>query len=291
MPRVAYRIVDVFTRTRFAGNPLAVFPDARGIPEDAMQRIARETNLSETTFVLPTTRADCDVRVRIFTPATEIPMAGHPTIGTAFVLDRGDRIVFEEGVGPIPVERVTAAGGEMRWRMTQPRPRFGGARPGEDAARAACALSLDAIDVDPRFPIETAATGLGFLFVPLRSLDALGRVRVQGELWDSLARDSGARGIVPLVLTGAAEVRCRMLGVDGIAEDPATGSAAGPLGAWLVRHGAVAPGDPAHVLVRQGHEIGRPSEMHVEVPGTPDDVPCVRVAGACVEVARGEMEI
>jgi hypothetical protein len=136
VPEHAYRIVDVFTKQAFGGNPLAVFPGAESIDPALFQKIARELNLSETTFVLPPTRPDCDVRVRIFTPARELPMAGHPTVGTAFVLDRGSRIVFEEGVGPIVVERVGAA----RWRMTQPPPVFG--EPRLDRAALAQALRL-----------------------------------------------------------------------------------------------------------------------------------------------------
>ena len=290
MARVAYRIVDVFTRDRFAGNPLAVFADARDVPENAMQRIANELNLSETTFVVPTQRPDCDVRVRIFTPTREVPMAGHPTIGTAHVLARGSRVVFEEGVGPIPVERVRLPDGGDGWRMTQPRPRFGGACDARLAELAARALGIEEAALDARWPVETAATGLPFLVVPLRSLDDLARIRVRADVWADVSRDTGALGLLPIVLQDD-HVRCRMVGVDGIPEDPATGSAAGPLGAWLVRHRAVSHGTPARILVRQGHEMGRPAELYVDVPGEPDDIPQVGVAGACVDVGNGALDV
>ena len=291
MPRFAYRWVDVFTTERFGGNPLAVFPDARGLDPDQMQRIAFELHLSESTFVVPTERRDCDVRVRIFTPQAEIPMAGHPTVGTAFVLDRGDRIVFEEGVGPVPVERVGGEGGTTRWRMTQPRPRFAA---GPAPSDVAAALGLDVADLDASLPIESVATGLPFLCVPLRSLDALARAQSSIERWSTVEAAHGGAQPYLFVRTGPREARARMFAPGhGIAEDPATGSAAGPLGAYWLAHDLVACDRTgvASLTITQGVEMGRPSTLFVEVEGRGRDVTAVRVAGACVAVASGELEL
>ena len=144
---------------------------------ELMQRFAAELNLSEATFVMPSTRRDCDYRLRIFTPRSEIPMAGHPTIGTAFVLGHGDRVGFEEGVGPILVERVSAPSGAPIWRMTQPRPRFGPHF--EDRGAVAAALGLDTDHLDPKLPLCAVATGLPFLMIPLREPEDLARARLQ----------------------------------------------------------------------------------------------------------------
>lgn len=291
MARFAYRLVDVFTTERFGGNPLAVFPEAQGIDDASMQRIAFELHLSETTFVLPTARADCDVRVRIFTPHAEIPMAGHPTVGTAFVLDRGDRIVFEEGVGPVPVERVQGADGATLWRMTQPRPRFaGGAEPGAIAV----ALGLARDDLDEALPIESVATGLPFLCIALRSLDALARARTSEERWTPIEKQTNGAQPYLFVRTGPNALRARMFAPGhGIAEDPATGSAAGPLGAYALAHDLVArdADGTARLVITQGVEMRRPSTIHVEVEGRGRDVTALRVAGASVAVASGWFEL
>ena len=282
MARFAYRLVDVFTRTRFGGNPLAVFLDGRGIDAALMQRIAFELNLSETTFVLPTERPDCDVRVRIFTPRAELPMAGHPTVGTAFVLDRGDRIVFEEGVGPVPVERLRAADGMTLWQMTQPPARFGPRC--DDRATLAAALGIEVSDLDPALPCESVATGPPFLIVPLLSLGALARARLRLDAWQPIER--AVLGAQPylFVRTGTNTARCRMFGpAHGIAEDPATGGAAGPLGAYWLAHGLMQPNAP--LVFTQGVEMGRPSELLVEADTS------VRVAGACVPIGGGWFEL
>ena len=299
--RHEYRLVDVFTcgaapapgagiRWKPGGNPLAVFPEARAVDPVLMQHIAFELNLSETTFVLPPSRPDCDVRVRIFTPRSEVPMAGHPTIGTAFVLNRSDRVVFEEGVGPVPVARVRGPDGSPMWRMTQPRPRFG-ARAGDRAALAA-ALGLDADDLDAALPGEVVATGPAFLMVPLRELGTLARARVRADLWEPIERALGVGGAYLFVQTGPAAARCRMFAPSaGIAEDPATGSAAGPLGAYLLEHGRLAAKRPAHLEITQGVEMGRPSQIRVEVEGARGDIPAVHVGGACVAVGGGWFEV
>jgi trans-2,3-dihydro-3-hydroxyanthranilate isomerase len=291
MSRFACHWVDVFTTERFGGNPLAVFPEAQGLDPALMQRIAFELHLSETTFVLPTERADCDVRVRIFTPHAEIPMAGHPTVGTAFVLDRCDRVVFEEGVGPVPVERVKADDGTTLWRMTQPRPRFAD---GADPADVAAALGLARGDLDEALPIESVATGLPFLCIGLRSLDALARARTSVERWSPIeAQTNGAQPYL-FVRTGPNALRARMFAPGhGIAEDPATGSAAGPLGAYALAHDLAErdAGGTVRLTIAQGVEMGRPSAIHVEVEGRGREVTSIRVAGASVAVASGWFEL
>ena len=185
MPRHAYVTVDVFTSERFGGNPLAVFPEADAIDPALMPRIASELNLSETTFVSRTTRAGCDVRVRIFTPRAELAMAGHPTLGTAFVLGH-DRVVFEEGIGPVPVER----DGD-RWWMIQPAARWEAVS--DPRAAVAAALGLTEGDLAD-LPVEVGSSGNPFLYVPLASREALGRARLDGSFGklDPCARSWGA---------------------------------------------------------------------------------------------------
>ncbi|HTF35379.1 MAG TPA: PhzF family phenazine biosynthesis protein [Myxococcota bacterium] len=290
MPRYDYRLVEVFTAERFGGNPLAVFPRAEELYPELMQRFAAELNLSEATFVMPSTRRDCDYRVRIFTPRSEIPMAGHPTIGTAFVLGHGDRVVFEEGVGPVLVERATSPSGAPIWRMTQPRPRFGPRL--EDRPAVAAALGLDARELEAKLPIFAVATGLPFLMVPLRDLEALARARLELERWKSLGEQARDLLPFPFVQVAPTRFRCRMFAPQaGIAEDPATGSAAGPLGAYLVAQGVIPAGAPARLECEQGIEMGRPSRLYVEVDGTPSDIPAVRVGGECISMGGGYFEL
>ncbi|HSJ98313.1 MAG TPA: PhzF family phenazine biosynthesis protein [Myxococcota bacterium] len=295
MQRFAYQLVDVFTRDRFGGNPLAVFSDAQGLDPALMQRFAFELNLSESTFVLPATRGDCDVRVRIFTPRRELPMAGHPVVGTAFVLEHegraAERVRFELGVGPTSVERVVGPDGGPIWRMQQPRPRFG-TRVGERKA-AAAALGLAPADVADALPIESVATGMPFVMLELASLDALARVRLDAAAWSTLGAPADDAVPYLFVRTGPATVRARMFAPgEGIAEDPATGSAAGPLGAFLLARGALAPdaGGVARLEVEQGVEMGRPSRIFVEAEGAGEDVRAVRVGGAAVSVGGGWLE-
>jgi trans-2,3-dihydro-3-hydroxyanthranilate isomerase len=301
MLRLAYRVIDVFTRERFGGNPLAVFPDAQGLPPERMQRIAFELNLSETTFVLPTEAPGCDARVRIFTPRAELPLAGHPTVGTAFVVGEllpaeqgaagSKRLVLELGVGPTPVERIAGPDGGPIWRMSQPPPRVGPTA--ADPAAVARALGLDAEALEPSLPPTVVTVGPRALLVALRGIDALARARVRPEPWEAVAGPLGDPGAYAFVSTGPSTVQARFFAPShGIAEDPATGSAAGPLGAWLFAHGRLAPGADgvARLEVAQGLEMGRPSRLFVEIEGDGDAVRAVRVGGACVPVASGWLE-
>jgi trans-2,3-dihydro-3-hydroxyanthranilate isomerase len=277
MAQHRYVLVDVFTDTPLAGNPLAVFTDARKLDASTMGRIAAELNLSETSFVLPA-EGEGDARVRIFTPRRELPFAGHPLCGTAWVMGRSvvlDSLRLETGAGVIPVSLERSGGMLERVVMTQPRPTFSPAR---DPAAVFAALRLP----PPAFgeSLEVADNGLRTALVPVAShdelrglepdLSALARVDVDCVLAWHFDRDAvHARAFLPDL---------------GIAEDPATGSAVGPLAVQLVRRGLLPPGE---VRVEQGAEIGRPSVIEAEVTPEGD----VRVGGRCVVVGRGFLEL
>jgi trans-2,3-dihydro-3-hydroxyanthranilate isomerase len=302
MRRLHYHLVDVFTDRAFGGNPLAVCTNGRGVETETMQAIAKEFNLSETTFVLPPADPRHDWHVRIFTPGHELPMAGHPTIGTSFVLAREHmirrdapetNIVLEEGIGPVPVRVEFKDGEPVFAEMSQPLPRFG---PRVTDARAAAAmLSLGADDVDAELPIEVVSCGVPFLFVPLRSLDAARRARPRADLMEQAAGD----GVPPEVFLFTREVEnegstvhSRMFAPGlGITEDPATGGASGPLGCYLVRHGVVACDPAAEIVSEQGIEMGRPSFIRIRIEQRGGDINAVRVGGQCRFMGEGFIEI
>lgn len=284
----AYVLCDVFTDRPFAGNPLAVFLDGSGLGDDEMFALAREFGWSEVTFVLPAT--DGSPRVRIWTPHGELPFAGHPTVGTAVVLAAEDRIgvgwsVLELGIGQVAVEvtELDASGGSAA--MTQRAPEFGPIF--EDRARLAAALDLEETELTPDLPAQMVSTGSAHFMVPVRSLDALQRARALRERFPSVADEVGARyAYVFSVETpgSSAAARARLLGID--MEDPATGSAAGPLGAYLVHYGVHRAGA---LDVEQGIEMGRPSRIHVDVPLEAGEIGPVRVSGRVQIWARGEL--
>jgi trans-2,3-dihydro-3-hydroxyanthranilate isomerase len=303
MRRLHYHLVDVFTDRAFGGNPLAVVTNGRGVSGETMQSVAKEFNLSETTFVLPPDDPRHDWRVRIFTPAHELPMAGHPTVGTTFVLarehmiprgGRESKIVLEEGVGPVPV-RVEFENGEPSFaEMSQPLPTFGPRL--EERGAVAAMLSLEESDLEADLPVEVVSCGVPFLYVPLRGLDAARRARPRVDL---IERVSDEHGIPPavFVFTREAEgagstVHSRMFAPGmGITEDPATGAASGPLGCYLVRYGLV-EGDPAAEIVsEQGIEMGRPSYVRIRIERRGDDITAVRVGGQCHFMGEGFVEI
>jgi trans-2,3-dihydro-3-hydroxyanthranilate isomerase len=302
MRRLHYHLVDVFTDRAFGGNPLAVCTNGRGLTTETMQSVAKEFNLSETTFVLPPDDPKHDWRVRIFTPGSELPMAGHPTVGTSFVLarehlirrdERETNIVLEEGVGPVPV-RVEFRGGEPSFaEMTQPLPKFGPRV--DDIEAVAAMLSLDAGDVDADLPVEVVSCGVPFLYVPLRSLDAARQARPRADLIERVARD----GVPPQVFVFAREVEhegstvhSRMFAPNfGITEDPATGAASGPLGCYLVRYGLVAYNTSAEIVSEQGIEMGRPSFIRIRIERSGDEFTAVRVGGQCHFMGEGFIEI
>jgi trans-2,3-dihydro-3-hydroxyanthranilate isomerase len=290
--RFSFIQLDVFAARALEGNPLAVFPDARGLTDAEMQAIAREMNLSETTFILPRpaeTEREHGVRVRIFTVAQELPFAGHPALGTAAVIHAAGGgadadVRLELGVGTIPVsfrEENGRAFGEMRQRD----PELGAVHDPVAIARAA---GLPPDDLAPDLPVQTVSTGLPFTIVPLRSLDAIQRLRLDVASAAEYSERSGG-GFFYFVsretVHPAAKLHVRMIFYGG--EDPATGSAAGCCAAWAVAHGVIAPG--AAAMIEQGLECGRPSRIFVSARREDGRITDVRVGGHSVEVARGEL--
>ena len=295
-----YYTADVFTDQQFGGNQLAVFPDARELPEALMPRIAREFNFSETTFVLPAREPAHARRVRIFTPGGELPFAGHPTIGTAFILATigaiplsGDetRIFLEEGVGAVPV-MIRASAGRPRFAQLSVAqlPRFG--PPAPAARELARVLGLKPNEVlDGVLLPEAVSCGVPFLFVPVRDRAALGRARVRLDEFDALLRDYWTSKVFLFCdqpeLTGS-HYRARMFAPSiGVPEDPATGSAAVAFGGYLAKRDQRTEGTLRWVL-EQGFEMGRPSLLEVEVDKRDGAVTAVRVGGNSVLVSKGE---
>lgn len=289
----AFDIVDVFTDRPFAGNQLAVVRDSGGLGTEAMQALAREFNFSETTFVLADVPNERGWPVRIFTPRDELPFAGHPTLGTAWVIrerllgGRADRVVLDLPVGPIPVTAVREGGREVLWMRQNP-PAFGArVEPGA----AAAALGLEASDVRSELPCEEVSTGLPFLIVPLASLEALRRSAVDHARLAALLAPLGAEDVMVVALAGrdgSHDVSARVFApAHGVPEDPATGSANGCLAGWLSRHRALGD-DRVETTVGQGHEIGRPSLLHLRARPELGRI-AVEVGGGVVPVAEGRL--
>jgi trans-2,3-dihydro-3-hydroxyanthranilate isomerase len=257
---VPFRLVDVFTSRPLAGNQLCVVPEPVGLDHDRMLALAREIGFSETTFV--TDSGGDRYAMRIFTPDRELPFAGHPTLGTAFVMVSEGRVtspaVQSVPAGEIPVEVDVAAG--TAW-MTQLSPTF--APPFEDRPLLARASGLDPDDLHPDRPAQVVSTGLPPMIVPVRDVATLRRARIDQPLVAEACARAGADELY-LFAEGEGGLTARFFGPEpGIVEDPATGSAAGPLGAYLAEHGLA--GMPGAVTIRQGEQVGRPSELHVEV--------------------------
>jgi len=285
--------VDVFSSTPLEGNPLAVFLDGRGLSDDHMQSIAREMNLSETTFVLPrdqATESRHGTRVRIFTVAEELPFAGHPTLGTAFVLraeSGAQQVELDLNAGKVPVRFEDRDGKPSFGEMTQLDPKFGMVHDQEAVARAT-GLPRDAIDSS--LPIQTVSTGVPFTILPLSSLAVAQNLHIdQRSATEYLERSEGkffycvtGGGVDP-----SARMHARMLFYNG--EDPATGSAAGCCAAWMVAHG-VAKSDE-RVLIEQGVEMKRPSKIFVRASKLDNRVINVRVGGNVAKVMRGEVDL
>ena len=281
MTRYDYRLVDVFTEKAFGGNPLAVFREPGGLDAKTMQAVAKELHLSETTFVLKPSSASADHRVRMFTPDTELSFAGHPTLGTAYVLADGKdaTIRLEEGVGVI---RVTLRDGFVQ--MEQPLPTFTGTTITRKVAADALGLAVEEVRSD--VPIQVGSSGIPFLFVPLANLKAVRRARRLGGL--------GANVYVFALSAerSGSDVHGRMFDDGlGIGEDPATGSAQGPLGAYLVAHDLVRVEPTTRIRVEQGFEIARPSILDVEVDKAGAAVTAVRVGGRCVPMGGGWLDL
>lgn len=290
-----YLQYDVFTDEPLAGNQLAVFVDGRGVAPERMQRMAREMNFSESTFILPAERPDTDVRMRIFTPANEMPMAGHPTIGSTFALAHAgvitpgsSRFVFGLGVGPTPVDLEWQGDALTFAWMTQLPPTFGAPVANRDAV--ARAIGLTAGDLVADLPIQSVSCGVPFLLIPVRDRERVDRAVTDASACKRLQQETGLA--LPLFLfsfTAPAAVHSRMFAPDfGVAEDPATGSASGPLGCYLVEHRLVAGEAARGVVSLQGVAMGRPSRIHIAVAGVPGAITEVKVGGRAVLVARGE---
>jgi len=305
MTSLRYLHLDVFTSRPFAGNQLAVFPDARGLDVGAMSRIAREINFSETTFVLPSEQPGTDVRMRIFTPAREVPMAGHPTVGSTFALAHEGRIavgrrdfVFGLGVGPTPVELEWTGGTlDFVW-MTQQRPEFGRAFTHID--QVARALGVEPNDIGATgLPVQPVSCGLTFLLVPLTTREAVDRVVLDERQYVACCDHSGVEVLPAYVFSteagpDEAAAYSRMLApafAFGVPEDPATGSASGPLGCFLVQYGVVSPAQALRLVNVQGVKMGRPSAIAISIEAQGATVTRVRVGGSAVLVAEGVFRV
>jgi trans-2,3-dihydro-3-hydroxyanthranilate isomerase len=293
--RYRYLHYDVFSERRFAGNQLAVFPEAAGLSAQTMQQIAREIGFAETTFVTVPEQPGTDIRMRIFTPGTELPMAGHPVVGSTFALARHGTIgagrtdwTFGLNIGPTPVSLEWSESRlNFAW-MTQRNPEFGPRF--DDVGRIATALGLEEEDVRATgLPVQQVSCGMPFVFVPVATRAAVDRAAPDARLLDFEAY---------VFTTDRAHARdsaitySRMFAPQfGIIEDPATGGASGPLGSYLVHHSIVTPAQGRSVLNLQGVKLGRPSWIHVSVESANGDISRVRVGGTSVFVAEGTMEV
>ena len=298
-----YLHYDVFTDRLFGGNQLAVFLDGRGLSAAQMQAIANEMNFSETTFILPPEQRGTDFRLRIFTPSAEMPMAGHPTIGSAFALARTGvleparkNFVFGLGLGPTSVA-LTWRGSDLSFAsMTQQLPTF--SEPIADPAGAAGALGLpQAAVAGTGLPVQVVSCGVAFLFIPLATRRAVDNAASNFEAIDTFFRAARVDASGVFLFSherggDKATVYSRMFapGV-GIAEDPATGSASGPLGCYLVRHKVVAPAKAGAILNLQGVKMGRPSHVHVSIGVEKGGITSVRVGGEAVLAGEGTLYI
>ena len=282
---------DVFSSRPLEGNSLAVFLDGRGLTDAEMQSVAKEMNLSETTFILPRDAAtECEqgVRVRIFTVQEELPFAGHPTLGTAFALraqSNAPQVVLELNVGKVPVQFEDKAGGPAFGEMTQIDPTFGMQHDREAVARA---TGLSVQDFDDSLPIETVSTGLPYIVTPLKSLAVIQTLQIDPYLSAEYLNRTGGKFFYFVsreTVDREARVHARMLFYNG--EDPATGSAAGCSASWMVAHG-VAKSDE-RVLIEQGVEMNRPSRIFVRAARRDNRIVNVRVGGHSVEIMRAEV--
>jgi trans-2,3-dihydro-3-hydroxyanthranilate isomerase len=281
VPTLRYVVADVFTDTPLQGNQLAVFTDGRDVDAETMQALAAELKFSETVFVLPT-EADADVRIRIFTPAAEIPFAGHPTLGTAFVLGGPLQklvIRLETGSGVVPVELEREGARIVFGRMQQPIPTVERYEGEQDV--------LDALGVaESRLPVEVYDNGMQHVYVCLGSEDEVARLEPDIA---RLAKLGAVLGVNCFAGEGK-RWKTRMFAPGGgVSEDPATGSAAGPLALHLARHGLVPFGE--EIEISQGAELGRPSKLYARVEGSAETVERVEVGGSAVIVARGEFRL
>jgi trans-2,3-dihydro-3-hydroxyanthranilate isomerase len=302
MPTYRYLHYDVFTDAPFEGNQLAVFPEPRGLSTEQMQTIAREMNFSESTFIFPPETAGTDVRMRIFTPGEELPMAGHPTIGSTFALANlgvitpsQSTFVFGLGVGPTPVSLDWKEGRlDFAW-MTQKAPEFGGEI--RDRAAFANAIGISAQDIAGPAP-QSVSCGVPFLFAALTSRRAVDSVALDVKAFTEVCRAAGVEALPLFVFTvdragagGDEAAYSRMLAPGfGITEDPATGGASGPLGCYIHKHGLLPAASLPHFISLQGVRMRRPSRIHVSIEGEGERITRVRVGGRSVLVGEGTLQ-
>lgn len=288
--KLHYYTVDVFAENKYEGNQLAVFLGGEDLSDEEMLSIAKEMNFSETTFIMSEEPRDGGYDVRIFTPGEEVPFAGHPTLGTAYVIREFilkqpvSEVVLNLKVGPIPVAFEENG---MQW-MTQKPPAFGSVFPTEQMAKV---LGLEEADFDDRYPVQEVSTGLPSIIIPLRNMDAVKRARTVRDPYDALMRQTGNRTLLLFSRETYKESNhlnarafCDCVGVP---EDPATGSAAGNLSGFLVHHRYFG-GSSIDVRMEQGYEIGRPSLLHLRAQESEGGSFVIRVGGRTVPVAHGE---
>ena len=291
--RIAY--VDAFTREPLKGNPCAVLPEASGLTDEEMQAIARETNLSETSFVFPSTQAD--FRVRYFTPREEIPFAGHPTIATSYFLAQEGLIPLQEPstilqlkfkVGVLPVELFVQEGRVHRIVMTQKKPTFGPTFSREEVSRC---FNLAPSDLRTECLPQVVSTGLPFLIVPVEDLSILEKVQMNRDALSRLCQKAEVSDAFMFCLGGfepPSDTHARLFDPFGASEDPFTGSASGAMGAYVFRYGLKRK---KILLAEQGHFVKRPGHATIELVGPPNDIETVKVGGEAVKVLEGRIEL
>jgi len=294
MRQLTYHLLDVFADRLFGGNQLAVFTDADGLDASMMQQIARELNLSESVFILPPSSDEYDYRLRIFTPSIELPMAGHPTVGTGYLMahlgmiEDGSNVRLEEGVGLIEIQLI-GEGDSRQVVMTQPLPEFGDIW--QDHSQMADLLNIDISDLLTEYPIQTVSCGVPFWYVPVASREALDRISVNLTLWQELLEDSPTPHLftfTPNPMDKSHTVYSRMFApAMGIPEDPATGGASGPLGAYLVKYGLAS----GNMVSEQGFAMGRPSLITLIAEYEADIFTKIQIAGQSVYVGQGILNL
>jgi len=301
--RYRYLHLDVFTGEKFGGNQLAVFIDAQGLSSDTMQAMTREMNFSESTFILPAERLDTDIRMRIFTPGREMPMAGHPTVGSTFALALAGvipagraRWVFGLNIGPTPVDIDWDGNRPVFAWKTQQRPVFGPVV--ADVEAAARAVGLDGAAVRTTgLPVQEVSCGVPFVFIPLATRADVDAASPNLEVFDRLCEAAGVDNHAMFVFSrepgpDGATVYSRMFAPGlGVFEDPATGAASGPLGCYLVKHGVVPPEQAAKVLSLQGVKMGRPSRVHIAIGLAGGEINRVQVGGEAVLMGEGYLDL
>jgi len=303
---VKFYQADVFTSTVFGGNPVAVVPEAAGLTDGEMQKIAREMNLSETVFVLPVSAPGADIRLRFFTPLQEIVFAGHPVLGAFYILahigvisliEPVTRLHQETHVGVFPVELFVHDGCIRNIFMEQPKPEFLGViEPLRDLFEVAKAVGVAKTKITGTgLPVEIVSTGFPVIVVPVRTLTAVSAASPNIVLINGVCEQHKAQGIMlfsTVTVEEESTVHTRMFASPvGVVEDPATGSATGALGAYLVKHGVVDVGPTTEIICEQGYEIDRPSRLMVHVHSDEDEIQSVHVGGQAVVVIEGVISL